>query len=534
MRFAVLGPLEAFLDQGPAPLGGRKQRMLLAMLLVRANRVVSRDQLIDALWGELPPASAAESLDTYIYRLRKLLGHDRLIREAGGYLLCVEPGELDIAEFERLVADDGSSADAGDHATAVTSLSEALNLWRGPAWADMLDDLSLDADARRLEELRLSALESRIEAEIALGSGARLVPELEQLVTEHPLRERLLASLMLALYRAGRQADALDAFRLARQRFVDELGLEPGPEMYELQRRILQHDPSLAAPRRFPQVSASGGRRKLAAAALLALVAVVVGGVLGVGAASRRRALAAGVSGLVAISDQSNRIVAATPLPGTPAAITPGAGSLWVADASNGRVWRIDPASGAEVDRIPVGGDPASIASGDGAEWVASADGATVLRINPMTETVTQRIRLAGDNPDALAIGAGRLWVADSSTRALYMYDQATGRLQRTIALAISPSAVAFGDRAVWVAGYDSGTVLKVDATDGQILAGVHVGTGPVSLAFADGDLWVANSLDSTVSRVNPRRLVVRATIPVGSGPSSVTAAAGSVWVANQ
>jgi YVTN family beta-propeller protein len=535
MRFSVLGPLSVSLDTGPVSLGGRKQRMLLAMLLLHANEVVSRDQLIDALWGERPPASATESLIAYLYRLRKLLGHDRLPREAGGYLLRVEPDELDADLFEGLVASARRDADDGEHGGAVNALTEALGLWRGLAWADMLDDPSLGAEAQRLEELRLGALESRTESELALGGGTQLVPELEQLVKAHPLRERLLAGLMLALYRAGRQADALEVFQVGRKRLIEEFGLEPGPDMYELQRRILQHDPSLAAPRRFPQVSGSRGRRTFAVPALLALVAVVVGGfVLGAGAASPRQLLAPGVSGVVAISARSDRVVAATALAGTPAAITTGASTVWVADASNGGVWRIDPASGAEQDRIPIGDDPASIASGNGAIWVASADGATVVRINPVTETVTQRIPLAGDNPDALAFGAGRLWVADSTTRSLYVFDGTTGGLQRTIPLGISPSAVVFAAGAVWVAGYDSGTLTKVDAAEERVQGRVHVGTGTVSLAFADGDLWAANSLDSTVSRIDPMSLMVRAAIPVGSGPGAVIANAGSVWVANQ
>jgi YVTN family beta-propeller protein len=534
MRFAVLGPLEVSLDRGPLSLGGRKQRRLLAVLLLHANEVVSRDQLIDALWGERVPPSAAESLDAYVYRLRKLLGHDRLPREGGGYMLRVEPGELDADEFERLVARAGPSAEVGDHRAAVDPLTEALALWRGPAWADMLELPLASLDAQRLEELRLSALESRIEAELASGGGPELVPELEQLVSEHPLRERLLSGLMLGLYRAGRHTDALNAFHAARQRLVDELGLEPGPELHELQRRILQHDPSLGRPRSLLAARGTRGRRAVVVAAALALAAVVGWFVLSAGAANRQPALAAGASGVVAVGTGTGRVAVTTPLPGSPSAVTAGAGSVWVADAGNGTVSRIDPHSGDVVDRIPVGGDPASIASGDGAIWVANAVGATILRINPTAETVAQTIALGGSNPDALALGGGRLWVADSSTRVLYEIDPSTGALLRTIPLEVSPAAIVFGAGALWVADYSSATVLKVSPSSERVIATVHVGTGPGTLAFADGDLWVANSLDSTVSRIEPATLAVRATIPVGSGPSALSAAGGSVWVANQ
>lgn len=186
----MLGPLSASVDGGPVPLGGRKQRTLLAVLLLRANQVVAKGELVDALWGERPPRSALDSLDTYVYRLRKELGHDRLLREGTGYRLVVEPGEMDVDRFDQLRAEARRAADAGEHTAVVRALTEALDLWRGAAWADQLDHPAVCADADRLEELRLTALESRIEAELAIGRGADLVPELEQLSDEHPLRER--------------------------------------------------------------------------------------------------------------------------------------------------------------------------------------------------------------------------------------------------------------------------------------------------------------------------------------------------------
>jgi DNA-binding SARP family transcriptional activator len=182
VRFAILGPLELSAEGRSVPLGGLKQRALLALLLLHANEVVSRDRLIDALWGESPPPSASESLDAYIYRLRKLIGRDRVARRGSGYVLSVEAGELDADRFELLLADARQAADAGDGRSAAGMLTDALALWRGPALADVLYQPFACAPARQLEERRLGALESRIEAELDIGRGAALVPELEQLV----------------------------------------------------------------------------------------------------------------------------------------------------------------------------------------------------------------------------------------------------------------------------------------------------------------------------------------------------------------
>jgi YVTN family beta-propeller protein len=535
MRFEALGALSVSSNGEAVSLGGRKQRTLLAVLLLHANEAVPRAQLVDGLWGERPPRSAAKSLDTYVYRLRKLIGHDRLAHEAGGYLLHVEPGELDVAEFERLVASAVTATESGDYHATLGELTLALALWRGPAWGDLLDSEALEADAQRLEELRLSALESRFEAELALAHGAELAPELERLVDQHPLRERLIASLMLALYRAGRQTDALDVFQTARWRLVDELGLEPGPELHELQRRILEHDPTLGAPRRLAPLSDPRRTRSLTVAALAALAAMIAGVfVLSAGAAGRRPGLPRGVGGIVAVDATSGRLVSATPLTGAPGSVTAEGGSVWVADPVADRVFQVDLDSGLVVDRIPVGAEPGSIVSGDGAVWVVSSVGSTVTRIDPSTDSVVATIDLPGANPGAIAYGAGGLWVADSVDRELFEIDPATDALERTWLLDLEPSAITTGDGAVWVAGYGDATVEKLDAGSGRVIGRVHVGDGPVALAVGSGSLWVANSLDSTASRVDPSTLAVRAVIAVGSGPAALAAGPGGVWVANQ
>jgi DNA-binding SARP family transcriptional activator len=242
MQFRLLGPLEV-VDEGDRslPLGGRKQRSVLAVLLLHANDVVATEHLVDEVWGASPPATVAKSIQVYVSRMRKELGDGRLVTRAPGYALRVEPSELDLARFEALVA---QAADA-DPATAAARLREALALWRGPALADLAYEPFARAHAARLEELRFSALEQRIDADLAAGEHAQLVGELEALAAQHPLRERLHGQLMLALYRSGRQADALAAYQAARATLVEELGIEPGRTLRDLHQAILDQDEEL-------------------------------------------------------------------------------------------------------------------------------------------------------------------------------------------------------------------------------------------------------------------------------------------------
>jgi DNA-binding SARP family transcriptional activator len=231
MEFRILGPLEVVDDGKALELGGPKQHAVLALLLLEANRVVSSDRLIEALWDETPPETAQKALQVYVSKLRKLLGRERLETKAPGYLLRVAPGELDLARFHRL-RNEGKPA-------------EALSLWRGPPLAELAYQRFAQTEIERLEELRLACLEERIERDLARGRHADLVGELEALVREHPLRERLSGQLMLALYRSGRQAEALEAYHAARHALIDELGIEPSRELRELQQAILRQDPSL-------------------------------------------------------------------------------------------------------------------------------------------------------------------------------------------------------------------------------------------------------------------------------------------------
>jgi DNA-binding SARP family transcriptional activator len=236
MEFRILGPLEVIDDAESLPLGGARQRALLALLVTRPNEVVSTDRLVDQLWGAQPPKTALNTVQYYISQLRKSLGADRIVTRPPGYEILVKPGELDLERFEALLAQDNAGA-----------LREALALWRGPALADLAFEPFALAETARLEELRLAALERRLDLDLEAGRDAELVGELEALIAGHPLRERLRGQLMLALYRSGRQGDALAAYQAARETLVESLGIEPGPALQALERAILRQDASLLA-----------------------------------------------------------------------------------------------------------------------------------------------------------------------------------------------------------------------------------------------------------------------------------------------
>jgi DNA-binding SARP family transcriptional activator len=245
VEFRVLGPLEVTHDGSPVALGAPRQRAVLAFLLLHANEVVPTDRLAEALWPGDIPRTAAKAIQVYVSALRKAFGSARDVLETRGpgYVLRVSPGELDLHEFERLLA----RAREEQPPARVATLRAALALWRGAPLADFAYEAFVQAEAARLEELRQHALESRMEAELEAGGGAELVAELQALVADRPLQERPRALLMRALYRAGRQSEALDVFREGTRVLDEELGLEPGPELKELERAVLRHDPALAA-----------------------------------------------------------------------------------------------------------------------------------------------------------------------------------------------------------------------------------------------------------------------------------------------
>ncbi|HEX6699176.1 MAG TPA: BTAD domain-containing putative transcriptional regulator [Gaiellaceae bacterium] len=301
LRFNILGPLEARRLGDPVDLGGAKQRALLAVLLLNANKVVPVERLIDDLWGEEPPETAANTLQVYVSQLRKLLepgvsADERMLRtQPPGYTAAISDGQLDLTTFERLLVEGREAMLADELELAATQLREALSLWRGPCLVGLPIHGAAEAAIARLEELRLAVSEDLVVVELGLGRHAELVPELETLIVEHPYRESLRGHLMLALYRSGRQADALNAFRDAREILVEELGIDPSRELQRLEQAILQHDPALdLVPR--PSRSAEETRRRRAVAAAAR------------GEAERRRTVAVAVVEVLIGSDDGDEL----------------------------------------------------------------------------------------------------------------------------------------------------------------------------------------------------------------------------------
>jgi DNA-binding SARP family transcriptional activator len=259
LEFGLLGPLEVRRGAESLTPSAAKQRALLALLLLNANNVVSTDRLVDELWGEKAPATAQSALQVHVSQLRRVLEPRRAQRDAHGivvtrppgYLVQIAPEQLDLHRFERLVTEGAQALADGRATTASTTLREALALWRGPALADLMYESFAQAPASRIEELRLAALEKRVEADLASGRHAELVGELQELCAEHPLREGFAGQLMLALYRCRRQAEALETYQQARHRMVDDLGIEPSPALQRLEHDILVQNPALdvEAPR---------------------------------------------------------------------------------------------------------------------------------------------------------------------------------------------------------------------------------------------------------------------------------------------
>jgi YVTN family beta-propeller protein len=532
-EFRVLGPFEVAERGQPLDVGVGKQRALLALLVLSAGEVVSTDRLIDALWGDRPPASALNSVRVYVSHLRRALGNGRLLTRGHGYSLTLEPEQVDLGRFERLLAEGRQALAGGDAGRAVELLGAALALWRGPALLDFASEPFAQSEIGRLEELRLAALEERIEADLALGHHAELVPELEALVRSNPLRERLRAQLMLALYRSGRQAEALEAYRQARVTLVGELGLEPGRRLQELERAILSQDPRLDPPAR-PAAPLRRARRRgglliaigsglfLAAAIAVVVIELTGGGSPGLGSAAE--------NAVALIKADTNRLVADVPVGNGPTSLAAADDAVWVTNAQDGSVARIDPETTSVVEHIPVGSQPSGIGVGGGAVWVASSLDGTVMRIDSKTNAVVQTERDIV-TPTAVAAGFGSMWVTSADERSVKRIDAVSGHVIETIPTGAVGRGIAVGAGTVWVTDESSGRVVRIDPASGNVVRTVNVGNGPTGIAFGAGSVWVANSLDGTVSRIDPATNTVTAMVSVGEGPGGIAAASDAVWV---
>ena len=585
MEFRILGPLEVEENGRSLAPGGRRARALLAVLLIHANQPVSADRLVDEVWGDELPENAAKSLQIHVSRLRKALGNERLRTSAGGgYALVVEPDELDRDRAEELVRRGRHELDARDADAAASAFAEALALFRGRPLEEFAAEAFAHAEIARLEELRLAAAEGHADAKLALGHGPSIVGELESLVAMHPLRERLREQLMIALYQAGRQADALAVYADTRRRFADELGLEPGPSIRELERRVLNHDPALAAragaalrPRRRPTRGIS--RRLAAAAVMVAVVAVGVAawasgsdtklpersvGVLDPETldlkatvslpetpsdiAVSRRAIFAGIPGrrsVVALDPGS----LATAVLGTavrPARLAAGSEGVWLLETRTRRVALLGSDRVYTIGEAPGRGTTSmdAFAAAAGSVWLAERDAELVFRLVLRTGRSTQIDNggrdsfFEGDARRAVAIGAGSVWASNpvsdfSGTDRLgrvSRIDLRTGKVTARIRLPAPPIAIAADEGAVWV-GLDRGqTLWRIDPHDQVAAAAVAVGSAISDLAVGEGAVW-ALSRDGTVSRIDPSTNSVTSRVQLGRG-RAIAAGHGAVWVA--
>ena len=585
MQFRILGPLEVVERDAPLLLGGAKQRAVLAILLLHRGGVISSERLVNELWGERPPATAAKTLQGYVFHLRRALGDGLLHTRRAGYELELAPGQLDADEFERLAAEGRAALSDGDPAAAARCLRDALELWRGPPLADFAYESFAQAEIARLQEARLAALEDRIDADLALGRQEQLVGELDGLVREFPLRERLRAQLMLALYRSGRQVESLAVYRDARETLVHELGLEPGRSLRELEQAILRQDPQLGAsvrrlprpraPRRAGLLIGLGGLLLACAAAAAGIVALSAGG-----GGGHVEALGSGVA---AIDSGTGRLASLTGAETAPSNVAVGEGAVWVLNTEDRSISRIDPKTKKVVKRFGIGGVPSDIAAGAGALWVGKGGGpqnngtVSISRVDPRSNRITRTVRLpdtasgskwpsvgfpgiavgAGAvwaiNPDqtisridpktggrvatvdaqasAIAAGDAGVWFVDADRPAVTQIDPRTNRVGQTISAGANVLlGIAVGAGSVWATGENEGLVWRIDPGPHPVTRSIDTGAGVSFITFGDGMVWAANWVDGKVSRIDPHTNTVTATVPIGAS-QAIAAGEGSVWV---
>jgi DNA-binding SARP family transcriptional activator/DNA-binding beta-propeller fold protein YncE len=532
MRFGILGPLEVHDGTTPVSLGGGHQRKLLVLLLLHPNGPVSSDRLIDELWGGRPPETAAKALQGLVSQLRKQLGAATVETVPGGYLLRLDDGDLDARRFERLFHE----ARGLERNKALATLREALALWRGPALADFAYDDFARSEIERLEELRETCIERRIHLELALGPSEDLVPELEALVRGHPLRERLRYLLMLALYRAGRQADALEAYSDARRTLRDELGLEPGEELQELQKAILAHDPALDAPPR-PAEPARGRRPRRALPLIAAGVLVVAGALVAVillTRGSKSGDVAVPPDSVARVDPKHMQVASYVGVGRRPVALAIGAGGVWVANADDGTVNELDPHTGKLEHTIGVGTDINDLAIGFDSVWVADGNDGTVTRIDPTTAEIQRTLQLAA--PDALGpstvffVAADDRYVWATLADRVLRIDPATNRVTGRVAVG-APTSLETGGGSVWVTTLAE-RLIRIDPGSLKVTASVDLDNPAFSASFGEDALWLVHGYPR-IDRIDPVTLSVASAATALMFVTVVAAGSGSVWVGN-
>jgi DNA-binding SARP family transcriptional activator/streptogramin lyase len=572
LEVRALGDLEVVAGGTPVSFRGAKQRALLAALLLEHGRPVSIERLAEAIWSGSAPEAAQKNIQVYVSGLRKALGDSRIVTRGRGYELVVERGELDLDRFDELVRD--AAGQEPDEAAAL--LRDALGLVRGRPFANVELELWAHSEVDRIEDRILDATELRIDADLALGRHGELVPELQSLVESHPYRERLLWMLMLALYRSGRQTEALEAYRDGATRMRDELGLEPGRPLQELEASILRQDEELdAPPPRQRDVAVARRRRgwKLATAGAVALVAAAVAAaVLGV-TRGDSASLASIPPGVAILSATDGSLVAHIPMSeiAQPVEVVTGSGAFWVSNLDppstvevnsstggierrlgsafpgepgwplpdgtviwftrQGELVRMDIAEGREVDRFRLVKDKDRFGLADearcaGSLWVTSNEEGRVIRLDPGTGAVEAQLPIRF--PWAIACGEGGLWVTSDAV-GLRRIDPKTNRFVATAQVPPPHDNLAVGGGYAWTTNETNGTLYKIDRR-GTIVTTYQTGDGARQLSFDDGTVWVANQDVGTVTGIDAATGAARS-FQFGHPVQSVAAVNGRILV---
>ena len=587
MEARILGSLEIVVGDQQIDIPRGKQLELLAILLIHSNEILSADRLVDGLWGESPPPSAHKTLHSLVSRLRGTLGSsgEALETHGRGYRLRLGSGELDSEVFHGALEDARRARDRGEPELASEQLRQALDLWRGPALAEFRYADFAQAEIARLDELHLAAQEERIEADLELGRHHELVVDLEALVTEHPLRERLRGQLMIALYRSGRQAEALQAYQDGRRTLVDELGIEPSESLRQLERRILDQDPTLAAPER-PSRPRAESRAPWRNPRTIVMVGVILL-VAAIGAAAyqgTRGDIAVQGASVSVLDAVSGDVVESISLGTAPSAVSVGEGAVWVLDADDRTVSEIDPETRAVVRTFSIPATPTAIAAGAGGVWIGttSAGGvvpSSVFRVDPesglLVETVElpsarlgaatnvfpgssrQHIAVTPDavwviNPDLtvsridprsnrivaqvrkvraqnIATGDGDVWITEGNT--VTEIDSATNVVARRLTLDAGDLVdLAVGGGAVWATEPEGGNVWRVDTAGRLAARAVPLERWVAGLAYGEGAVWATNEIADEIHRIDPRTSESER-IATEASPRDVDAGEGQVWV---
>jgi DNA-binding SARP family transcriptional activator len=568
LDFSLLGPLQVAANGTVLPLGGAKQRAVLALLLLNANEVVPIDRLIDELWGERPPESAANMIQGYVSHLRKMLEpgrrrgeHDLIVSEPPGYVLRIGKDQLDAERFVQLTAEARRLLAEDDPAAAAERLRTALGIWRGPVLADLAYEPFVAAEVRRLEELRLGALEDRIDADLALGRQDPLIGELGELVIEHPLRERLRGQLMTALYRSGRQADALAVYRETRTTLRDELGIEPGPALRDLEQAILRQDPELGAPTALPLPIATRLRRRWRLSGAVAVLAGALAIGLTLGLSGGAKAVVVEPNSVAVIDPAANKLVKDIGVGGYPGPLAADDMYVYVCNIGDATISRIradekrySDTSGFSraTDMVVFNGDVWA-ANGGAPGHTPTAPPGTIMDFDFTAAKLIVPVGPAEDGPeeettiapDPAGIG---IWAGNQGSETVRLIDAVSGESVTTVH-AVAPGGLATtgdagGGTTVWASDPKRNIVVRIDAGRKRVTRRVPIAGGPtrvaadergvwvISRGFGDGAGWSATrGTKPAVFRIDPRTNTVVARIPLPLTPVRIALGAGSVWV---